>query len=104
MGKKIKLSELKALVKKLIKEEYENQDDFVVHGYYTVSNSGGYEIMLSDTGEAAKVRDAYGSDNPKTSDWLEIEFIEDDETLDFEAVIDPEGYNIPLNQVMRANR
>ena len=56
--------------------------------------------MLNDAGDAAKVRDAYGSDNPQTSDWLEIEYIpsEDGES---EPVIDPNGYNIPLNQVMR---
>jgi len=75
-------------------------EEFVPHGSYTVSNSGGYEVMLNDAGDAARVRDAYGSDNPQTSDWLEIEYVpgEDGES---EPVIDPEGYNIPLNQVMR---
>lgn len=75
-------------------------DEFIPHGTYTVSNSGGYEIMLDDSGDAAMVRDAFGSDNPKTSDWLPIEYVpgEDGES---EPVIDPEGYNIPLNQVMR---
>jgi hypothetical protein len=89
------------LVKKIIKE---NQEDFIAHGFYTKSNSGGYEVMLSDDGDSAKVRDAFGSDNPKTSDWLEIEYIENEETLDYEAIIDPNGYNIPLNKVMRVNR
>jgi hypothetical protein len=81
----------------------ENNEPFEVHGYYTVSNSGGYEIMLSDDGEMARVRDAFGSDDPETSDWLPIEYVtsEDDED---EPVIDPEGYNIPLSQVMRANK
>ncbi len=51
--------------------------------------------MLDDNGDAAKVRDAFGSDNPQTSDWLPIEYVGD------EAVIDPNGYNIPLSQVMR---
>jgi len=80
----------------------EEQEEFIPHGSYTVSNSGGYEIMLSDAGDAAKVRDAFGSDNPQTSDWLEIEYVpgEDGES---EPVIDPEGYNIPLSQVMRLN-
>ncbi len=89
------------MVKKIIKE---NQEDFIAHGFYTKSNSGGYEVMLSDDGDSAKVRDAFGSDNPKTSDWLEIEYIENEETLDYEAIIDPNGYNIPLNKVMRVNR
>lgn len=85
-------------------------EPFVVHGYYTVSNSGGYEIMLSDSGDAARVRDAFGSDNPETSDWLEIQYVEDENGepdeegfLPSEPVIDPEGYNIPLNLVMRSN-
>ena len=69
------------------------EEEFVPHGSYTVSNAGGYEVMLNDAGDAARVRDAYGSDNPQTSDWLEIEYVQD------EPVIDPNGYNIPLNQV-----
>lgn len=81
----------------------ENFEEFTPHGTYTVSNTGGYEIMLNDAGDAAKVRDAFGSDNPKTSDWLEIEYIPDEETGESEPVIDPNGYNIPLNQVMRIN-
>ena len=97
---------------KLLSEgnQYDDSDNsFIPSGYYTVSNSGGYEIMLSDDGEAAKVRDAFGSDNPETSDWLNIEYVtnEDGEVDDqgypeTERVIDPNGYNIPLNQVMRA--
>lgn len=78
-------------------------EEFIPHGSYTVSNSGGYEIMLSDDGDAAKVRDAFGSDNPKISDWLEIEHIPNQETGESDPVIDPNGYNIPLNQVMRIN-
>jgi hypothetical protein len=88
----------------------EEIEEFIAHGVYTVSNSGGYEIMLSDCGGAAKVRDAFGSDNPKTSDWLEIEYIEDENGyLDEDgfppmiAVIDPSGYNINLDLVMRVN-
>jgi hypothetical protein len=78
-------------------------DDFIAHGSYTVSNSGGYEVMLSDSGDAAKVRDAFGGPNPQTSDWLEIEYIESEDG-EMEPVIDPQGYNIPLSMVMRVNR
>lgn len=78
-------------------------NEFIPHGSYTISNAGGYEIMLDDSGDAAKVRDAFGSDNPKTSDWLPIEYIFDKETGESEPVIDPNGYNIPLNMVMRIN-
>lgn len=93
-----------------VEEEFEvvsegEPEAFETHGIYTVSNSGGYEIMLSPAGDAAKVKDAFGSDNPEISDWLEIEYVpsEDSETLEMDAVIDPNGYNIPLNQVMRVN-
>jgi len=73
----------------------QQEEEFVPHDSYTVSNSGGYEIMLSDDGDAAKVRDAFGSDNPETSDWLEIVYVSG------KPVIDPSGYNIPLSHVMR---
>lgn len=98
----------------LVSEGINNESDvFVPQGTYTVSNAGGYEIMLNSAGDAAKVRDAFGSDNPKTSDWLEIKWIanpdiepgdvvpEDEWNI---PVIDPEGYNIPLNMVMRIHR
>jgi len=79
------------------------EEEFQPHGSYTISNHGGYEVMLSPDGEMAKVRDAYGSDNPETSDWLEIEYVYNEETGELEPVIDPNGYNIPLNMVMRIN-
>jgi hypothetical protein len=78
------------------------QNKFVTHGVYTVSNAGGYEVMLSNCNTMAKVRDAFGSDNPKTSDWLEIQWVEsEDEPESYECIIDPQGYNIPLNLVIR---
>lgn len=87
---------------------FENDEEFMPDGTYTVSNSGGYEIMLSDSGDMAKVKDAFGSDTPKISDWLEIEYVpSEDGEMDDEGypemvpVIDPNGYNIPLNMVMR---
>jgi len=80
-------------------EEIE-EEEFRVDGTYTASNAGGYEIMLAPSGDAAKVRDAFGSENPETSDWLEIEYVDGEE--ESEPVIDPNGFNIPLNQVMRS--
>lgn len=87
-----------------------NDDDFKVHGHYTVSNLGGYEIELADSGDSARVRDAYGNNNPQISDWLEIEYVpnedgdlDEDGEVELVPVIDPSGYNIPLNMVMRAN-
>jgi hypothetical protein len=87
---------------------FENDEEFMPDGTYTVSNAGGYEIMLSDSGDMAKVKDAFGSDTPEISDWLEIEYVpSEDGEMDDEGypemvpVIDPNGYNIPLNMVMR---
>ena len=49
------------------------------------------------------MKDAYGSDDPIISDWMEIEYMpdEDDPDGDLIPTIDPEGYNIPLALVMR---
>jgi hypothetical protein len=94
---KVKLSENEMAIDEMITGDDE-VEEFIPHGTYTVSNSGGYEIMLSDSNDAAKVRDAFGSENPQVSDWLEIEYDEDGD-----PVIDPNGYNIPLNMVMRIN-
>jgi len=128
--KKSELTEITEMVKKTIlkvlkedwdggrSEDYENSrgtvydhedeiEEFTPHGSYTVSNSGGYTVMLSDDGEMAKVKDAFGSDNPEISDWLPIEYVPSEDEFDEDgnpemvAVIDPNGYNIPLNQVMR---
>jgi len=100
---RVKSPELEKFISEI--EEYQPDDDddegFFPQGSYTVSNAGGYEIMLNGAGDAAKVRDAFGSDNPETSDWLEIEYVNNEETGEPEPVIDPNGYNIPLNMVMR---
>jgi len=77
-----------------------------IHGYYTVSNSMGYGVILSDCGDSAKL--VIMKDEPETTDWLEIGWVsnEDGEVDDegfpeLEPVIDPAGYNVPLNLVMR---
>ena len=89
-------------MEQIFDDYYESK--FVANGVYTVSNAGGFEIMMSDCGSMAKVRDAFGSDNPQTSDWLAIEWAKsEDEPESFEAFIDPQGYNIPLNLVMQTN-
>ncbi len=77
------------------------QDDFIPNGSYTVSNAGGYLIQLSDCGTSARVRDAFGSELPETSDWLDIEFVTDPLTGDSLPVIDPDGYNINLMEIIK---
>jgi hypothetical protein len=37
------------------------------------------------------------------TDWLDIEHIFDEDENEFVPVIDPDGFNVPLNLVIRAN-
>jgi len=96
------------LTNQLKQKAMNNTDNFTAHGFYTISNAGGYEIELSSDGEQARVRDYYGSDDPKVSDWLDIVFIPNSDMSegadDMIPVIDPAGLWIPLNLVMRINR
>jgi len=56
-------------------------EEFIVHGRIQTSNYGGWEVMLSDCGTAARVRDNYNQSKEKLIDsgWLEIEYMEDEE-------------------------
>jgi N-acetylglucosamine kinase-like BadF-type ATPase len=82
-------------------------EKFIVHGTMQTSNFGGWEIMLSDCGSAAKIRDNYGQDIDKLldseTDWIEIEYmkIPEDNEEELEAVIKYNDNIIPLNQVIR---
>jgi hypothetical protein len=80
-----------------------NEETFFVHGAVTYSNAGGFLVQLSDCGEMARLLDAYGSDAPKISEWFPIEYITDpdDEEGDSIPTIDPEGWNIRLDNVVR---
>lgn len=70
-----------------------------IHGYYTQSNSCGYGVILSDCGETAKL--VMNNEDCDITDWLNIEYIFDEDLKEFIPVIDPNDYNIPLNLVMR---
>jgi len=71
-----------------------------IHGYYTHSNCCSYGVILSDYGEAAKL--VMNNEDCDTTDWLDIEYVFDEDEDEFVPVIDPEGYNISLNLVIRA--
>ena len=78
-----------------------------IHGYYTLSNAISYGVILSDCGDSAKL--VFMKDEPETTDWLPIEWVvnEDGEVDDegfpeLEPIIDPGGFGVPLNLVMRA--
>ena len=69
-----------------------------IHGYYPWSNACGYGVILSDYGDSAKLV----FENQSTTDWLEIEYVFNEDTAEFDPIIDSNRYNVPLNLVMRA--
>ena len=71
-----------------------------IHGYYQWSNSCGYGVHLSDCGTQAKL--IMNVEDCITTEWLDIEYQFDRENNDWEPIIDPDHYNVPLNLVMRA--
>lgn len=76
-------------------------ENFKTHGYYTISNSGGYEVEIANSNDAIRVREAWGGDNPKVSDWLEITYKFNEDTDEYDAVANYDGEIIPLNLVIR---
>lgn len=92
-------------------EKYENEaleeqriQSFIPHGVYACSYATSYLIEISKDCSNARIK---LSDNEVT-DWLEIEYINDcdcSNTCECEIIpiIDKEGYEIPLNMVMRLN-
>lgn len=82
-------------------------ETFKEHGFYTLGNAGGYLVEISDCGECARLKESWGNENPQITDWLPIESVElssDDDNYGSWMVIDPNGYDIPLDMVMRINR
>ena len=56
------------------KETWINEEEFKPHGYSSISNWGGNEIQLSDTGEMARIRTVGGGEPSKPTRWLKIYF------------------------------
>ena len=73
-------------------------DKFTAHGYYSVSNCGGYEVELSNDGEAARLRCTVTG---RVTRWMEIQYIEDPSNGETVSIISPRRYRIPLSEVMR---
>lgn len=71
-----------------------------IHGYYQWSNCCGYGVHLSEDGEQAKL--IMNDEDCTVTDWLDIEWImSEDDDGEYEPVIDPNGYNVSLNLVIR---
>ena len=86
----------------------DDNHEFICHGY---SEFG--EVEISHCGDDARIKEVSWADDSVTiSKWLEIEHVMNDEFINENAsgdegiecfaVIDPNGYNINLNTVMRA--
>lgn len=74
MVQKLTESRLKSIIAESLKKILRENEDFVPQGYKVTSNWGGNEIQISDSGDAARIRDSYTG---SVSDWLEIEFDEE---------------------------
>jgi hypothetical protein len=72
-----------------------------IHGYYQWSNCCGYGVHLSDCGTQAKL--IMNDEDCNVTDWLDIEYVLDEESGEYEPIIDPSHYSVPLNLVMKAN-
>lgn len=67
-------SELKKVIAESVRKVLKETEDFQAHGYKGMSNWGGNEIQISDSGDAARIRDSHTGD---ITDWMEIQFDED---------------------------
>lgn len=77
----------------------EKHHNFKVHGVYTVSNSIGLLVEISNCGDGA--RTLYTGDKPELTEWSEIEYKEVDDSEDLKPVFDAGGYEVELGLVMR---
>ena len=96
MVQKLTESRLKSIIAESLKKILRENEDFVPQGYKVTSNWGGNEIQISDSGDAARIRDSHTG---SVSDWLEIEF--DEEGVAF--VTDENGNQERLCDYFRYN-
>lgn len=66
---------VKESVRRILRENVGN-DDFTPHGYFTTSNYGGYEVEISNSGDAARFRQNFGDGPGEVTDWCEIQYDE----------------------------
>lgn len=59
-----------------LRRELRENDDFTSHGYFTTSNYGGYEVEISNSGDAARFRQNFGDGPGEVTDWCEIQYDE----------------------------
>lgn len=87
-------SDLKRVISESVKKVLMENDDFQPHGYRGTSNWGGLEMQISDSGDAARLRNSVTN---QVSDWLEIQFDENGVAY----VTDENGHEERLCDYMR---
>lgn len=89
-------------VKVLEEAGFKIESNFQAHGYYIVSNGGGYEVEMNNRWDEARLRD---SETGEVSDWAELEYIESESADSEEGEwIIPIWGGVPLNQVGKNKR
>tara|TARA_R110002124_G_C8913248_1_gene510680 strand:- start:86 stop:460 length:375 start_codon:yes stop_codon:yes gene_type:complete len=71
---------------------------FTTHGLYPISNNIAYFIELSDCGGSARLLV-----DDSATDYFEIEYLFDEDFGGTIAVIDPDGYSVPMYQVINCS-
>jgi hypothetical protein len=71
---------------------------FTRHGVYSWANVCGCEVEISECGSMGRLR----IEN-RVTEWYEIEHIEDEDGEESVPTIDPDGHNVPLNQVIKVS-
>lgn len=87
-------NELKNIISESVRNILKENDGFQAHGYKGTSNTGGLEMQISNSGDAARLRNSVTN---QVSDWLEIQFDEDGVAY----VIDENGNEERLCDYMR---
>ena len=81
------------------------KNTFTTHGLYAISNVGGYLVQISESGDMARMKDSFGGDSTseEISDWKEIVYKDRDDGSGYtDAIIDPDGFNIPVDRIMKS--
>lgn len=92
---------IKKTQKRKIDESFDDEEEFVVHGTYTLGNSAGLEVMLNRSCDAVRVRFNGEEDD---GEWIEIEYDYNDDDDNNEESLPFFRWGkleIPFNEVMR---
>lgn len=78
-------------------------EEFIAHGIYTISNSIGLEVEISECGDSARCRYINSKDEEEISEWSEIKHEQLENEEEYSSVFHWNKLQIDLNQVIRIN-